>query len=153
MPQRLNHDVDLDTLPLLAYNAKVVKNSKSGKGFMIQNQVRADCDMGINPQYFITHFLSQGLVVPADRHTAGHINMADLHSSEIRIEAQVLLTNGLNDGPLCACLSNRFLAMVNLYLGHVRLFVRKFRTIAQLLTGDNRTYTLGGIFSNSHCRC
>ncbi|KAG4079795.1 hypothetical protein HA402_014926 [Bradysia odoriphaga] len=38
MPQRLNHDVDLDTLPLLAYNAKVVKNSKTGKGFMIQNQ-------------------------------------------------------------------------------------------------------------------
>lgn len=39
MPQRLKHDVDLDTMPLLAYNAKVVKNSKSGKGFMVQNQV------------------------------------------------------------------------------------------------------------------
>jgi fatty acid desaturase len=39
MPQRLKHDVDLDTMPLLAYNAKVVKNAKQGKGFLIQNQV------------------------------------------------------------------------------------------------------------------
>ncbi|KAJ6635010.1 Acyl-lipid (8-3)-desaturase [Pseudolycoriella hygida] len=38
MPQRLNHDVDLDTMPILAFNAKVVKNSKDGKGFMVQNQ-------------------------------------------------------------------------------------------------------------------
>lgn len=40
MPQRLKHDVDLETMPLLAYNAKVVKNVQAGKGFMIQNQVR-----------------------------------------------------------------------------------------------------------------
>lgn len=39
MPQRLQYDVDLNTTPLIAYNAKVVKNSKVGKGFMIQNQV------------------------------------------------------------------------------------------------------------------
>jgi len=39
MPQRLKHDVDLDTLPLIAYNAKVVRNSKQGKSFLIQNQV------------------------------------------------------------------------------------------------------------------
>lgn len=39
MPQRLNHDVDLDTMPLIAYNAKVVKNSKEGKRFWIQYQV------------------------------------------------------------------------------------------------------------------
>lgn len=39
MPQRLHHDVDLDTLPLLAFNVKVVKNSSVGKGFMVQNQV------------------------------------------------------------------------------------------------------------------
>lgn len=40
MAQRLNHDVDLDTMPILAYNAKVVKNGKAGNGFMVQNQVR-----------------------------------------------------------------------------------------------------------------
>ncbi|XP_037039828.1 acyl-lipid (8-3)-desaturase-like [Bradysia coprophila] len=38
MPQRLHHDVDLDTMPLLAYNAKVAKNSKQGKGFLIKHQ-------------------------------------------------------------------------------------------------------------------
>lgn len=38
MPQRLHHDVDLNTLPLLAYNVKVVKNSKDGKRFWIQYQ-------------------------------------------------------------------------------------------------------------------
>lgn len=40
MPQRINRDVDLDTMPLLAFNAKSVKNSKDGKGFMVQNQVQ-----------------------------------------------------------------------------------------------------------------
>jgi len=39
MPQRLKHDVDLDTLPLMVYNAKVVKNKKEGNTFMIRNQV------------------------------------------------------------------------------------------------------------------
>lgn len=38
MPQRLHHDVDLDTLPLLAYNVKVVKNAKDGKRWWIQYQ-------------------------------------------------------------------------------------------------------------------
>ncbi|KAJ6635864.1 Acyl-lipid (8-3)-desaturase [Pseudolycoriella hygida] len=38
MPQRLNYDVDLKTLPLIAYNAKVVKRSNDGKSFMIRNQ-------------------------------------------------------------------------------------------------------------------
>ena len=39
MPQRLKHDVDLDTLPLIAFNKKVVKEgSKEGKGFFIQHQ-------------------------------------------------------------------------------------------------------------------
>ncbi|XP_037040920.1 acyl-lipid (8-3)-desaturase-like isoform X2 [Bradysia coprophila] len=38
MPQRLNYDVDLNTMPVIAYSANVVKNSKDGKGFMIQNQ-------------------------------------------------------------------------------------------------------------------
>lgn len=38
MPQRLKHDVDLETLPLIAFNSKVVKNPKEGKGFFIQNQ-------------------------------------------------------------------------------------------------------------------
>ncbi|KAJ6647039.1 Acyl-lipid (8-3)-desaturase [Pseudolycoriella hygida] len=39
MPQRLKHDVDLDTMPLLAYNAKVVKNREAGRSFMVQYQV------------------------------------------------------------------------------------------------------------------
>ncbi|CAL8109765.1 unnamed protein product [Orchesella dallaii] len=38
MPQRLKHDVDLDTLPLLVYNVQVVSNPKQGKGFIVQNQ-------------------------------------------------------------------------------------------------------------------
>ncbi len=38
-PQRLHYDVDLNTMPFVAYNSKIVKNSKDGKGFMIQNQV------------------------------------------------------------------------------------------------------------------
>jgi fatty acid desaturase len=38
MPQRLKRDVDLETLPLLAFNAKVVKNPKHGKSFFVQNQ-------------------------------------------------------------------------------------------------------------------
>lgn len=39
MPQRLNRDVDLDTMPLIAYNAKAVRNPKDGKRFWIQYQV------------------------------------------------------------------------------------------------------------------
>ncbi|KAG4069056.1 hypothetical protein HA402_008367 [Bradysia odoriphaga] len=38
MPQRLNHDIDLETMPLLAYNAKVIREAKDGKGFLLQNQ-------------------------------------------------------------------------------------------------------------------
>jgi fatty acid desaturase 2 (delta-6 desaturase) len=40
MPQRLEHDVDLETLPLLAFNKRVVKSNRvdEGKGFFIQNQ-------------------------------------------------------------------------------------------------------------------
>lgn len=40
MPQRLNHDIDLNTMPLVAYNAKVVKKPKDGKGFLVQNQAK-----------------------------------------------------------------------------------------------------------------
>lgn len=39
MPQRIKHDVDLDTLPLLVYNVQVAKNPKQGKTVLIQNQV------------------------------------------------------------------------------------------------------------------
>lgn len=39
MPQRLKHDVDLDTMPLLAHNPKVLNKSEQGIGFMIRNQV------------------------------------------------------------------------------------------------------------------
>jgi hypothetical protein len=39
MPQRLKHDVDLDTMPLIAYNARVVGKKENGKSFFIQNQV------------------------------------------------------------------------------------------------------------------
>lgn len=38
MPQRLNHDVDLNTMPLIAYSAKVVKKPKDGKRWWIQYQ-------------------------------------------------------------------------------------------------------------------
>lgn len=38
MPQRLKRDVDLETLPLLAFNEKVVRNPKHGKNFFVQNQ-------------------------------------------------------------------------------------------------------------------
>ncbi|OXA56485.1 Fatty acid desaturase 2 [Folsomia candida] len=39
MPQRLKHDVDLDTMPLIAYNARVVSKKEKGKSFLIQNQI------------------------------------------------------------------------------------------------------------------
>ena len=38
MPQRLKRDVDLETLPLLAFNSKVVKNPKHGRTFFVQHQ-------------------------------------------------------------------------------------------------------------------
>jgi len=40
MPQRLQHDVDLDTMPFMAYNAKCIKDKKQGKTLWIQNQVK-----------------------------------------------------------------------------------------------------------------
>ncbi|XP_021949416.2 acyl-lipid (8-3)-desaturase-like [Folsomia candida] len=50
MPQRLHYDVDLNTMPFLAYNAKVVKNPDQGKSFLIQNQtwlfLSMDCFFG-----------------------------------------------------------------------------------------------------------
>lgn len=39
MPQRLNHDIDVDAMPLVAFNLESVKSSKDGKTFLIQNQV------------------------------------------------------------------------------------------------------------------
>lgn len=39
MPQRLKHDVDLETMPLIAFNKKVVrKPERDGKGFFVQHQ-------------------------------------------------------------------------------------------------------------------
>lgn len=38
MPQRLKHDVDLETLPLIAFNKGVVRHKKQGTGFFIQHQ-------------------------------------------------------------------------------------------------------------------
>ncbi|KAJ6635865.1 Acyl-lipid (8-3)-desaturase [Pseudolycoriella hygida] len=38
MPQRLHHDVDLETMPIFAFNAKVVRKPGNGSGFLIQNQ-------------------------------------------------------------------------------------------------------------------
>jgi len=38
MPQRVQHDVDLQTLPLLAFNKEIVKDSKDGKSFFVQHQ-------------------------------------------------------------------------------------------------------------------
>ncbi|XP_021953448.1 acyl-lipid (8-3)-desaturase-like [Folsomia candida] len=44
MPQRLKHDVDLETLPLIAFNKKVIKDSKLGgifkNNFFIRNQAK-----------------------------------------------------------------------------------------------------------------
>lgn len=93
---------------------------------------------------------SQGFAVSADGHVAGHLGMADLHSSQIRLEAQILLTNDFNDGTLCACVSNRFLALANFHLGHVRLLVCKFRAVTQLFAGYHRANPLGRILTASH---
>jgi len=38
MPQRIAHDVDLNTMPFMAYNAKLIKNAEQGRSFFIQNQ-------------------------------------------------------------------------------------------------------------------
>ncbi|OXA54290.1 acyl-lipid (8-3)-desaturase [Folsomia candida] len=44
MPQRLKYDVDLETLPLIAFNKKVLRNSKMGgfstNNFFIRNQAK-----------------------------------------------------------------------------------------------------------------
>jgi len=66
MPQRLKHDVDLDTMPLIAYNSKVVKNKAKGKSFLIQNQIylflTIDTLLGtlvwqlyLHPKYILKH--------------------------------------------------------------------------------------------------
>jgi hypothetical protein len=39
MPQRPGHHVDMETMPFLAYNTKVIKNRKNGKYYWIQNHV------------------------------------------------------------------------------------------------------------------
>jgi hypothetical protein len=39
MPQRLKHDVDLETMPLIAFNSRVIRNPKSTKdNFFIRNE-------------------------------------------------------------------------------------------------------------------
>jgi len=38
MPQRLQHDVDLETMPLIAFNSRVVRDPKQGQSFFIRNQ-------------------------------------------------------------------------------------------------------------------
>jgi fatty acid desaturase 2 (delta-6 desaturase) len=38
MPQRLKHDVDLDTLPLVAFNKSVASKPGEGRNFFIQHQ-------------------------------------------------------------------------------------------------------------------
>lgn len=40
MPQRLKHDVDLDTLPLIAFNSKIVKKPENGRNFFVKHQVK-----------------------------------------------------------------------------------------------------------------
>jgi len=39
MPQRVKFDYDLQTMPYVAYNVKVVTNPEEGKSFFVQNQV------------------------------------------------------------------------------------------------------------------
>ena len=39
MPQRLHRDVDLETLPLVAFNARVAANPRDGNNFFVRNQV------------------------------------------------------------------------------------------------------------------
>jgi len=38
MPQRLKHDVDLETMPFIAFNKQIVRDEKDGHTFFIQNQ-------------------------------------------------------------------------------------------------------------------
>ena len=38
MPQRMEHDTNLETLPLLAFSPKVVKDKAVGKSWLVQNQ-------------------------------------------------------------------------------------------------------------------
>jgi fatty acid desaturase 2 (delta-6 desaturase) len=38
MPQRLKHDIDLETMPMLAWNAKVLRNPKTDNNFFTRNQ-------------------------------------------------------------------------------------------------------------------
>lgn len=77
MPQRLQHDVDLYTMPLLAYNAKVVKNSKEGKGFMIKNQVSLVCAI-ILQILCSTVLVYKGISVPVDRHLLDRCNVENV---------------------------------------------------------------------------
>jgi len=75
MPQRIKHDVDLDTMPLIAYNAKVVNKKERGKTWLIQNQIylflSIDTLLGTliwqlfyHPRYIVKHrYYLQGLSV------------------------------------------------------------------------------------------
>jgi fatty acid desaturase 2 (delta-6 desaturase) len=40
MPQRLQHDVDLATMPFLAFNSKVVNKENTGKNFFVRHQAK-----------------------------------------------------------------------------------------------------------------
>jgi len=39
MPNNVKYDVDMKTLPLIAFNTKTVRKPEQGRSFFIQNQV------------------------------------------------------------------------------------------------------------------
>lgn len=57
MPQRLEHDQDLETLPFLLYNSKIAKDPKQANSFFVLNQVLQKymlfLNLGFNSIYFL----------------------------------------------------------------------------------------------------
>lgn len=141
MPQRLHHDVDLDTMPLIAFNAKAVKNSKDGKTFMIRNQVKNYLLHFIQNFYYICAY--SGLLIPVHRYFFGGGNQANVSRSQIYVQTQVLFRNIFNDCTLVRSLSYWTLALLHIYVVFVIFSAWKLFIEPHSLTGNNRTNSLG----------
>lgn len=146
MPQRLHHDVDLNTTPLLAYNAKVVKDAKVGQGFLIQNQVtHLSFYLPFNKivVFINNHFHHTGLLIRNHRYATGRSSMVFVHPSQICPQTQMLFSISYNVWSLVAYIAHWFLARLTFVMGSVRLFVSQFYIEPHSLTGNNRTNSLG----------
>lgn len=79
--------------------------------------------------------------------------MVYIHTSEIRLQTQVLFSICCDVRPLVSYISYWFLAGITVFVGSFCLFVSQLYTEPHSPACYNRTDTLGRIFAASHCRC